>query len=112
MSAKCTSKPLREGSFRQHARRPPGVPSNEHPVSEGVAMNRSLGRHAFPYRRKSILFLIATSFGVAAMAGCGANSPNFGLRRSAQADATAAATVVPRSAHLIVVMEENTGYSS
>jgi len=75
-------------------------------------MNRSLGRHAFPYRRKSILCLIATSFGVAAMAGCGANSPNFGLRSSNQVGATAAATVVPRSAHLIVVMEENTGYSS
>jgi hypothetical protein len=71
------------------------------------------------------LCLLMISCGVAAIAGCG-GSPDFGLRNSAQdkaansraafdataAAAPAAATVVPRSAHLIVVIEENQGYSS
>lgn len=49
------------------------------------------------------------------MAGCGAPSPDPGLRNSArgpQADISSPATVVPRSKHLIVVVEENQGYGS
>lgn len=71
---------------------------------------------------KSALCLLMISCVVVAIGGCG-GSNNFGLRGGAQdktsspqasanASATAAATVVPRSAHLIVVMEENQGYSS
>jgi len=75
-------------------------------------------RHAFQ-RWAAFICLLAASFVVAAIAGCAA-SPNFGANNLAQdktkpaasADATTAATVVPRSAHLVVVMEENTGYSS
>src|ERR1700676_4784206 len=86
-----------------------------------MAMIRSRRGSAFISNGKT-LFLLAASCGVAAMAGCGASPPNFGMRSvqknaadlqaSAHASATTAATVVPRSSHLIVVMEENTGYSS
>jgi acid phosphatase len=78
-------------------------------------------RHASQCRWIAFICLLTTSLVVAGIAGC-ASSPNFGVHNSAQdkpnteaganASATTAATVVPRSAHLIVVMEENAGYSS
>jgi hypothetical protein len=82
-------------------------------------MNQSLQRQASRQRWGALICLLATSFVVAAIAGCAA-SPNFGMNNSPQdkttpeasADLSPAATVVPRSAHLIIVMEENTGYSS
>jgi hypothetical protein len=90
-------------------------------------MNRSVYCHASQLGWKAYLCLLAASLTVAAIAGCGATSPDIGMGNSSQnkamksqesaaavADASAAtaATVVPRSAHLIVVMEENTGYSA
>ncbi len=77
-----------------------------------------------PGRWKSTVALLAIACGVVAITGCGASN-NFGLRGSTQnkaeasttsapgaASDTTAATVVPRSSHIVVVMEENTGYSS
>ena len=78
-------------------------------------MNRSPFGHASLRRGKAYLSLLTASLGVALIVGCGAPSPDPGLRNSAQgaqANATSAATVVPRSAHLIVVVEENQGYAS
>jgi phosphatidylinositol-3-phosphatase len=90
-------------------------------------MNRFLYRHASEYRLKAFLTVLTATFSMAAIAGCGAPSPDFGMGNSApsktaksqenaaavaDASRSAAVTVVPRSAHLIVVMEENTGYAS
>ena len=78
-------------------------------------MNRSPFGNAYLCRWKTYMSLHATALGVALIAGCGGLSPNAGLRNSAQgaqANATSVATVVPRSAHLIVVMEENQSFAS
>jgi len=71
--------------------------------------------HASLCRWKAYMSLLTAWLGVALIAGCGAASADPGPHNSAQgvqANATSAATVVPRSAHLIVVVEENQGYSS
>ena len=84
-------------------------------------MIRSQYGSAFDRSWKAVIGLLVTSCGVAAMAGCAA-SPNFGPRGSAQiapanshpgaqANLASAAAVVPRSAHVVVVMEENTSYT-
>ena len=78
-------------------------------------MNRQVCRYV-RWGWNPALCLLAISCGVAAIGGCGGSGLLRGNEqaqsRAASHAAIVAATMVPRSAHVVVVMEENLSYAS